>query len=148
MQSEPDVRSRRIQDAARSRSGVKVVHVGEDPLAVLPLLTHLRGGGVVGVQIDRAPRTMRALAVQLFGEPTKIPSGPFQLARASGAPILPVFTRRIGYFRYEIQVCPPIFLARSAGAEELAAAAQTAASEMERFLREDPTHWFHFDPEG
>jgi lauroyl/myristoyl acyltransferase len=148
MQREPDVRSRRIQDAARSRSGVRVVHVGEDPLAVLPLLTHLRGGGVVGVQIDRAPRTMRALPVDLFGRPAKIPSGPFQLARATGAPVLPVFTRRLGYFRYEIQVSPPIQLSRAADGEELASAAQTAASEMERFIREDPTHWFHFDPEG
>jgi KDO2-lipid IV(A) lauroyltransferase len=146
MQGEADERSRRIHDEARRRAGVAVVHVGGDPLDVLPLLSHLRKKGAVGLQIDRLPRGMRAIEVVLFGERGLVPRGPFHLARATGCPILPVFTRRRGFLDYEIRLYEPIFLAQSADDAALAAAAQAAAAAMEDFIREDPTHWFHFVP--
>jgi lauroyl/myristoyl acyltransferase len=144
MQREPEEKAREIQDRARERSGIKVVHVGREPLAALALVAHLRKGGVVGVQIDRAPDARRSIAVPLFGTSARVPSGPFVLARACGAPILPVFTRRLGYFRYEIQLCPPLEIPKNASDDALARAAEQAASEMERFIRAHPTHWFDF----
>src|SRR5262249_36250424 len=42
MQRERDEQARAIQDEARTRSGVKVVHVGETPLDSLPLLAALK----------------------------------------------------------------------------------------------------------
>jgi lauroyl/myristoyl acyltransferase len=144
MQSEQDEDARRIQDRARARSGIKVVHVGHDPLAVLPLFTHLRRGGVLGVQIDRAPDAMRSLPVEFLGAPWRVPSGPFELARATGAPILPVFTRRLGYLRYEIQLSPLIEVQPKAPPSALVEAAREATIEMERFIRAYPTHWFDF----
>ena len=144
MQSEPDEAARRIQDRARERSGIKVVHVGHEPLAVLPLFTHLRRGGVLGVQIDRAPDAMRSLPVPFLGAPWRVPSGPFELARATGAPVLPVFTRRLGYFRYQITLCPLIEVDRKAPSAALAVAAQEATRQMELFIRAHPTHWFDF----
>jgi KDO2-lipid IV(A) lauroyltransferase len=144
MQSEPDEDARRIQDRARRNSGIKVAHVGHEPLAVLPLFTHLRRGGVLGIQIDRAPDSMRSLPVDFLGAPWRVPSGPFELARATGAPVLPVFTRRLGYFRYEIELSPLIEVARRAPVETLIEAARGATLEMERFIRAHPTHWFDF----
>jgi phosphatidylinositol dimannoside acyltransferase len=144
MQREPDEEARRIQDRARMRAGIKVAHVGHDPLAVLQLFTHLRGGGVLGVQIDRAPDAMRSLPVQFLGAPWRVPQGPFELARVTGAPIVPVFTRRLGYFRYEIHLCPLIELERKAPSAALIEAARGATVEMERFIRAHPTHWFDF----
>jgi lauroyl/myristoyl acyltransferase len=144
MQPERDEDARRIQDRARVRSGVKIAHVGDDPLAALTLFTHLRGGGVLGIQIDRAPDAMRSLPVQFLGEPWRVPRGPFDLARVTGAPILPVFTRRLGYLRYEIRVCPLIELERNAPPAALVEAARGATAEMERFIRAHPTHWFDF----
>jgi KDO2-lipid IV(A) lauroyltransferase len=147
MQREPDARARDIQDRARIRSGIRVAHIDNEPLSVLPLLAHLRRGGALGVQIDRVPAAMRALAVRLFGEPAGIPSGPFHLARASGAPILPVFMRRIGFFHYEVRLYPVIEVTKTAGDRELGEAAQRAASDMEQFIREHPTDWFDFRAE-
>jgi KDO2-lipid IV(A) lauroyltransferase len=144
MQREADPRARQIQDLARARSGIKVIHVGTDALAVLPLFTHLRRGGVLGIQLDRIPPGMRGLEVSLFGQPTLVPRGPFDLAAATGAPILPIFCHRLGYFRYGIEICPPIQLVRGAPPEALASGAQEAALQMERFVRAHPTHWFHF----
>src|SRR5262249_31085728 len=123
MQGEPDEKARQIQDRARRRSGIKIAHVGDEPLAVLPLFTHLRRGGVLGVQIDRAPDAMRSLPVEFLGSPWRVPSGPFELARATGAPILPVFTRRLGYFRYEIRLSPLIEVAPEASPSALEEAA-------------------------
>jgi KDO2-lipid IV(A) lauroyltransferase len=147
MQREPDARSRAIQDRARERSGIKVMHVGDEPLAVLPLLSHLRRGGIVGVQIDRAPSAMRSIEVPLFGTASRVPSGPFLLARAADARVLPVFTRRLGPFRYEIELCRGLHIPKRAPDEEVARAAERAVSEMERFIRAHPTHWFDFGRE-
>jgi KDO2-lipid IV(A) lauroyltransferase len=148
MEREPDARARAIQDRRRQNSGVRIAHVGNEPLAVLPLFTHLRHGGVLGVQIDRAPSEMRSIPVRLFEAAWRVPSGPFWLARATGAPIVPVFAHRSGYFRYEIRISAPRELARDTSEEELQRAAQEVTLEMERFIRLHPTHWFHFAPSG
>jgi len=148
MEREPDDRARKIQDRRRERSGVRIAHVGTEPLAVLPLFTHLRHGGVLGVQIDRAPVAMRSIPVRLFDAPARVPSGPFWLARATGAPIVPVFAHRRGHFDYEIRICDARELARDASEETLQRTAQEVAAEMERFIRLHPTHWFHFGSNG
>jgi len=148
MEREPDDQARRIQDRTRERAGVRIAHVGSEPLAALPLLTHLRRGGVLGVQIDRAPQAMRSIPVRLFDAPARVPSGPFWLARATGAPIVPVFALRRGHFRYEIRIGAPRELSRDASLDLLGEVAQDVAEEMERFIRLHPTHWFHFGSNG
>ena len=61
----------------------------------------------------------------------------------NGMPV-PVFTRRLGFFRHEIEIAPPIWVSRSGAEEEIEAAAHAAARSMERFLTDNPTQWFHF----
>lgn len=145
MQRERDKRAQEVQDGTRDRVGVRVLHVDDDPLAVLPLLSHLRKKGVVAIQIDRLPPGMRGREVELFGTPFRVPEGPLQLAAVSGAPIVPVFTRRIGFMEYEVCIAPPVSLPRRPRSEELDAAARQIAAEMERFVRANPTQWFHFE---
>jgi lauroyl/myristoyl acyltransferase len=145
MRRERDPRARAIQDEARARSGgVKVVHVDGEPLAGLPLFTHLRRGGLVGVQIDRALDPDRVLPVTVFGVPGRVPSGPFELARVTGSPVVPVFARRVGYLRYSVTICAAIDVPRSADQDELTRAGARAAAEMTAFLSAHPTHWFDF----
>jgi phosphatidylinositol dimannoside acyltransferase len=145
MAHERDERAEAITDGARDRSGVRIVHVGTSALDALPLLAHLKRGGVVAVQIDRLQPGMRGRAVSLFGEPWIVPEGPLLLAAVSGAPIVPVFTRRTGYMRYEVTSHPPIRLARRPTPDELDEAARRISAEMETFLRANPTQWFHFE---
>jgi KDO2-lipid IV(A) lauroyltransferase len=80
----------------------------------------------------------------MFGEPARVPEGPLRLAALTGAPIVPIFTVRRGYRRYEIVAHPVIRLSRAADERSFDAAAQTMASAMEAFAREHPTQWFHF----
>lgn len=146
MQRERDEGARAIQDRARLNAGVTVHHVGTGPLDALPLLAYLRRGAVVAMQIDRSPPGLRVLDSTLFGTPFSLPEGPLVLSALSGAPILPVFTRRIGFMEYEARVFPPIDVPRRPTQEQRLAAAATLVSSMEEFLRENPTQWFHFVP--
>ena len=145
MRRERDARAQALQDDARERSGTRVIHIGDDPLDALPLLAHLRKGGVVAVQMDRLPRGMRGRKVELFGSPFEVPEGPLRLAAVSGAPIVPVFTRRLGYMEYEVEIGEPIRLPRRPAEVDLDGAARKVMSEMEIFVRNNPTQWFHFE---
>ncbi len=144
MHAEPDARARLLHDQVRQHKGVRVVHVGGHPLESLPLLHHLEAGGAVAVQIDRWYPNQRSIEVKLFGTPSRVPEGPFALAALVGAPVLPVFVRRVDYFDYEFSISPAIELPRRAGRERVREAAERAVIEMERFIRAHPTQWFHF----
>ncbi|MDP9152056.1 MAG: lysophospholipid acyltransferase family protein [Myxococcota bacterium] len=141
---ERDAASRAIQDDARRAHGLLVVHVGDDPLAALPLARHLREGGAVALQMDRAPAGLRARTVALFGERWRVPEGPLRLAALTGAPLVPVFVARTGHRSYKVFNGRPIRLARAAGERELDDAAQSFADSLHVFLRAHPTQWFHF----
>jgi len=145
MRRERDQRAQELQDAVRRRTGVRIVHVGDDPLDALPIVAHLRNKGVVAVQVDRVPAGMRGRTADLFGAPFSVPEGPLRLSAVSGAPLVPVFTRRVGFMEYEVHIAAPIHLSRRPSEAELDAAAQRVLREMESFVRANPTQWFHFE---
>ena len=148
MEAEPNASARELHDRYRKNAGVKLVHVGSDPLASLPLLRHLRTtGGILALKFDRVFPGMRTRPVRFFGEPWRIPEGPLSLASLSGAPIVPVFTRRLGFLEYELINHPPIYLPRRPTSEQLDQAAQAMADALESFVRAHPTHWFRFREE-
>lgn len=145
MQAEEDRRAGQLHDDARRKAGVQVVHAGNDPLAALPLLHHLRKKrGIVAMKFDRTVPGMRCRNVEFLGEPWQIPAGIFQLAALSGAPVLPVFTRRLGFLRYEYITAPPIHISRRPDDRELDDAAQRLARLLEQFARDNPEQWFRF----
>ena len=61
------------------------------PVAGVTLLAALRRNEVVAMQGDRGLGTRGDLAVDFFGAPAAFPLGPFVLARAAGAPLVPAF---------------------------------------------------------
>lgn len=146
MQRERDAAARELHDRAREARGVRVVHVGADPLEALPLLSHLKTGGAVALQIDRAVPGMRMRDVELFGGPAVIPEGPLRLAQLSGAPIVAVFSARLGHRRYFVRAFPPVRIPRRATSEELAFGARALAKSFESFVRVHPTQWLNFEP--
>jgi KDO2-lipid IV(A) lauroyltransferase len=144
MQGERDQAARRFHDEVRTSRGVRVAHVGSHPLDAIPLYEHLKGGGVVAIQFDRVPSGMRAETVTLFGEPYRVPSGPFALAGLARVPVVSIFMRRKGLFDYVAHVGSAIEVER--GTKDYGALAQRAAEEMEAAIKLAPTQWFHFAP--
>jgi KDO2-lipid IV(A) lauroyltransferase len=148
MRKERDPRAEQVQAEARARLGLRVVALGDDPLAAVPLLSHLRKGGVVALQMDRVPEGQRALqATARIGAeevPFAIPEGPLALAGLAGAPIVVVLGKREGFLRYRVQVSEPLRLSRRPRGEELRAAGDHIATTLVRFIRENPRDWFHF----
>jgi KDO2-lipid IV(A) lauroyltransferase len=126
--------------------GLKVFHVGEDPLSALPLAQHIRKGGAVALQIDRVPDGMRTRPGTFFGKRWNVPLGPFQLAQVTGAPLLPVFTARLDFAHHLVKSEPPIFIPRRATEADLDRAIGAAMGAVERFVKRFPTQWFHFVP--
>jgi phosphatidylinositol dimannoside acyltransferase len=148
MRKERDPRAERVQAEARARLGLRVLALGDDPLAAVPLLSHLRRGGVVALQVDRVPEGQRALeATARLGVeeiPLALPEGPLALAGLAGAPIVVVLGKREGFLRYRVQVSEPVRLPRRPSGVELRTAADKIATTLVRFIRENPRDWFHF----
>ena len=144
MEAEHSQGAQKLHDGVRRANGLQVAHVGDDPLASLGLVHQLRRGGAVAVQIDRMPAGMRSRPVRLFGADGAVPEGPIRLAEVTGAPIVPVFSARLGFRSYRVEVSEPIVLPRRPGEAARQLAAQRMADAMAAFLRAHPTQWFHF----
>jgi lauroyl/myristoyl acyltransferase len=144
MAAEPDAEARALHDEVRRRAGITVLSVGATPLDALPLLRHLRQGGVAAFQLDRPSPSARSLPVHLFGRPFAVPEGPFRIAGLAQVPIVPLFAARRGYFSYSIELGEPLACSARASEAELEEVAQRAVERMERFIAAHPTQWFHF----
>lgn len=149
MAAEVNAGARAYVDELRKRSGVDVVYAsGNDPSTAITLLSRLRANEVIAIQIDRPPPTEKILETTLAGVRWNVPEGPFRLAQASGAPIIPVFLRRSGYRRYTFSLTEPIVIPRRATPEQLKAGAQQATDALEAFVKRFPDQWFHFAKVG
>ena len=107
--------------------------------STLGLLAALRRNEAVAMQGDR-PTGERDLLVEFFGAPAAFPVGPFVLARATGAPVVPAYCAMKRDQRYEMVVEPAIWV--KPGEEAAALAAMVAT--LERAVRAHPTQWFNF----
>jgi KDO2-lipid IV(A) lauroyltransferase len=145
MGKERDARAEALSDGMRETEGVRTMHFGNDPLDVLTLANHLRRRGIVALQIDRLPPGVRGRQGALFGQPFSIPEGPLRLAALTGAPLVSVFSHRVGYLRYEVLIRGPIRIPKKATEADFDAATATILGYLEEFVVEHPTQWFHFE---
>jgi len=121
--------------------GLRVVYDSESPLRALTLLRALRNNEIVAVQFDGHPLAPGTTMIDFFGAPAGFHVGPFLLARAAGAPILPVYTVRIGRRRYAIHLQAHHEPRTTAEALE---ALRTVVAGFEALVRQYPHQWFQF----
>jgi len=108
--------------------------------STLGLLAALRRDEIVAMQGDRPTGERGDVVLPFFGDPAAFPIGPFVLARAAGAPVVPAFCSMTADARYQIVVEPLIWVKPG---EEVAALA-TMVGSLERAVRAHPTQWFNF----
>jgi KDO2-lipid IV(A) lauroyltransferase len=145
MAAEPNEGARAYAERLRRRGGVDVVYAsGHDPATALTLLSRLRKNEAIAIQLDRPPASATVVEARLCDLAWPVPEGPFRLAQAAGAPVVPVFARRAGYRRHMLTMCAPIDVPRRGDPDALRHAAQQAVSALERFVRAHPEQWFHF----
>lgn len=121
------------------RSPIRFI-VRRGPTVALPLFAALRRGELVAMQGDRALGNRGDVGVRFFGAEARFPLGPFVLARAAGARVLPAFCLLGGDRRYTIEIGAPIEV--PPGGER--AALERWVDVLEAVVRGHPAQWFNF----
>ncbi len=112
----------------------------DHPTVFVQLLTALRRGEVVAVQMDRATGHRSDVLVPFCGAPAPFPLGPLKLAAAAQVPVLPCFCLLRPDQRYEIFVDAAIVVER--GHEE--SALQQLVGVLQRYVLMAPDQWCNF----
>jgi KDO2-lipid IV(A) lauroyltransferase len=133
-------RDPRIERFLRGNGGPVRFLARGAPTDVLPLVAALRRNEVVALQGDRALGGRGDRPQRFFGAPAPFPLGPFMLARAAGAPVLPAFCLLRPDRRYTIAIGEPWTVAPGGEAEALA----HWVGVLEGVIRRHPTQWFNF----
>lgn len=106
---------------------------------VREVLRALKRGELVGLLGDQSAGKHEGLIVSFFGRKTTIPTGPFELARRSGALILPCFTWRLGKGGHRLAFDEPLEI--EAPGEPLERAVQAYVRGLEARIRSTPEQW-------
>jgi KDO2-lipid IV(A) lauroyltransferase len=125
------IRVRSAQGGRFLKSGIAGVRACAETLAA---------GGLVGMIGDRDIQGT-GICVTLCGRRVKLPRGPWELARRSGAPVLPIFCSRGATDRMQVFVEEPICVPTAASDEAIDCAVQRWAALLERQLRREPGQW-------
>lgn len=142
---ERDPRVRAVRESMRRRIGVRSVTIGEEGgLSMVPLLAALRQNQVVALLADRVV-SGASVEVPFFGRPTRFPAGPAILARASGAPIVPVYITLNKKWTYEAVAEEPFRVSRTRDRDaDLRAATERLARRFEAEIARHPDQWYNF----
>lgn len=104
-------------------------------------LTALQAGDAVALVADR-DLTGTGVCTPMAGRCVRLPRGPWELARRTGAPVIPVLLRRRGRASYAAWIGEPVLVRRDGPSERaIAEAAATWARGLEGQIRRDPGQW-------
>lgn len=125
----------------RAKRGVQVVHSERGASAALKAV---RKNMAVALLSDR-PTGGPVVPVTLFGRETYLPQGPWRIALATGAPLLPTFTIRRANWDYTFDIGAPLAIPATGTREEkITNLAQQYADRLEALIRTEPYQWAVF----
>ncbi|MGH8030716.1 MAG: LpxL/LpxP family Kdo(2)-lipid IV(A) lauroyl/palmitoleoyl acyltransferase [Arenimonas sp.] len=124
----------------RARAGYTLAMFPRD--ALRPAVRHVRDGGVLWFAPDQQTRRGESVFVPFFGRPAWTLTSTHQMARLTGAAVLPLFHRRRDDGSYEIEIGEP--LADFPSADAVADTARVMAT-LEAMIRREPAQylWIH-----
>ncbi len=134
-----------VLEAARSawrrRLGVTEVPLDDGLQAWVRLRDELAADGVVTLLGDRTMPGQKGTPVPFLHGRIALPTGPFRLARLTGAPVLPVFVLRNPDGRLRVEVQTPLADDAQDDPRQASGAVREFASRLERIVREHPDQW-------
>ena len=129
-----------------AQSGVTEIRVDRSFVPTLSVLRALGENGIVAMQGDR-DFDNTGIAVPFFGREAFFPRGPFRVAMASGAVVLPAFIVGLPDGRYRAIVEEPLAIATEGDRDEaLRKNVLAYVSILERYVRQYPEQWYCFYP--
>lgn len=120
----------------REKQGVQVLSRGA---AARGIFTKLKANEIVGILPDQ---NSGDLFVPFFGKPCGTVTGPAAIHARTGAPVVPMFCRRVGPNQYEARAYPP--LVEVEGYEPVEAMTRAMNNAIESAIREAPEQWLWF----
>jgi KDO2-lipid IV(A) lauroyltransferase len=147
MAEEPNPLVQQFEERFRSR--FRIIYTTGSPFASLELLSVLRRGAILGIQMDRHLGG-QAVPVPFCGRTAWFAAGPATLGRLSGAPLVPLFfvvephplgrhKRILHYIEEPIEV--PHTRDRQA---DIIEATRRLVAVYERYVRRYPDQWYNF----
>ncbi len=136
-QSNPLVR----RDIQRLREG-RQVYMIERGGSVRPMVRLLRTGQAVGLVFDQRVQPWDGILIPFLGHLAWTSPAAAMLAKATGAPLLPIFCTATSPGRYRFEVEEPILASDVPdGDDAIAELTMRYLEPIERRIREDPTGW-------
>ena len=126
-------------DRLRRQGGMQPIARGGT--AVREVLRALKGGDCVIIVADQyAGRD--GLVVPFFGRPAATPRGLAVFARATGAPVIPIFIHRTRPGYHEIHALPPFYQVKTDDAEaDIRTCLERMNNQFETVIRHYPGQW-------
>jgi KDO2-lipid IV(A) lauroyltransferase len=134
---------------ARFRERFRIVYTTGSPFSSLELVSILRKGGILGMQMDRHLGG-KTIPLPFCGRTAWFSVGPATLSRLTGAPLVPIFfvlerDGRSGRRRVVHYVEERVDVAHTQSREaDVAEATARVVAVYERFVRRYPDQWFNF----
>jgi KDO2-lipid IV(A) lauroyltransferase len=142
---EADILERR-RSVCRNERGVKEIPLIRDKFSSLRVLRLLQDKGIIAMQGDRL-QFDKGISLPFFGSQATFPKGPFQLAMASEATIIPVFIVRGNGTDYTIVLEGPIFMSEILPRENsLEKSMSKVLTIFESYISRFPDQWYTFMP--
>jgi predicted LPLAT superfamily acyltransferase len=145
-QDASDATERFHTETRRMLASMRIISTTDPLVAGVKIMRALQNNEVVAIRADRslAGRTIR---VPLLGGEVELPAGPFLAAALTSAPVVNVYTCRLGYRRYTCIISPVACYSEEAPGtrdERMERAALEYARFLEGMLREHPYQWGNF----
>ena len=126
----------RLIERFRLKSGVELIAKRH---GLREALEALRRGRMVGILLDQNASRREGVFAPFFGVPASTSRGVALISLRSGAPVVPVFIRRLADGRHRVEVDPPLPMPADGDAVAYTAAFNQA---IEAAIRRAPEQWF------
>jgi lauroyl/myristoyl acyltransferase len=136
----------RARQRLHARAGVTEIPIDSTPVPTLAVLRALESNGIVAMQGDRDFNNT-GVAVPFFGKDAFFPRGPFRVAMATGATVLPAFILKVPDGRYRAIIEEPLEITQGGDRDAaLRANLLRYVAILERYVGQHPEQWYCFYP--